>query len=253
MTPALATALLWLAFGGAHVGLATRSIRGGLVGRLGERGFFWGYSLLSAALFTGLVVYYADHRFEGHPGIGLGAVPVARAVLLGISFIGLGLAAAGLVRYASLPVALFGQPIRSPRGLERITRHPFFGGIGLFALAHAMLASALAGTVFFGGLAALGFVGAAHQDAKHLRRRAAYAAYLSETSILPFAAIAGGRQRLVSGELPWKSIAFGLAAAVALRFVHGSIWEHHGLHVAAGVLAGAVAATVSAYARARRS
>src|SRR5437899_13047458 len=55
-------------------------------------------------------------------------------------------------------------PIRAPRGVERVTRHPFFVGVALLASAHVLLATRLVGAVFFAGLAALAILGAWHQD-----------------------------------------------------------------------------------------
>ena len=39
MEPALVVAVLWMLFGGTHIGLATRRVRAALVARLGEGGF----------------------------------------------------------------------------------------------------------------------------------------------------------------------------------------------------------------------
>src|SRR3989442_6769936 len=75
MEPALAVALLWLVFGGLHVGLATRRVRAALVARLGEVGFTALFSVVAAVSFTLLVRYYAGHRLEGGGGLALGDVP----------------------------------------------------------------------------------------------------------------------------------------------------------------------------------
>src|SRR4030095_11369959 len=96
------------------------------------------------------------------------------------------------------------------RGIEKITRHPFFAGVGLFALAHALLATRLAGTVFFGGLLLLVVVGSWHQDRKLLARRGApYAAYLANTSAVPFAAVLSGRQQLNWSDVAARGVALG--------------------------------------------
>jgi uncharacterized membrane protein len=51
----LVTALLWLLFGGTHVGLTARPVRQRLVRRLGEAGFIFVYSLIAIATFAALV------------------------------------------------------------------------------------------------------------------------------------------------------------------------------------------------------
>src|SRR5207244_12079178 len=107
--------------------------------------------------------------------------------------------------------------------------HPFFVGLALFALAHALLATRLAGTVLFSGVALVSIAGAAHQDRKLLRRLGApYADYLTATSAVPFAAIIGGRQRLVWSELPVAPPAASPAAAAARRAGPASLFAYDG-------------------------
>src|SRR5207249_624675 len=66
-----------------------------------------------------------------------------------------------------------------------------------------------------------------------------YADYLAATSAMPFAAILAGRQRFVWREFPLGAFATGLAVAVALRAVHGSIFANGGVWVIATVIGGA--------------
>src|SRR2546428_5686467 len=166
MEPALAVALLWLVFGGLHVGLATRRVRAALVARLGEVGFTALFSVVAAVSFTLLVRYYAGHRLEGSGGLALGDVTAVRWALMAVIVFGVVLATASLVTYPASPMALFTATVRPPRGLERITRHPFFMGVALAALAHVPLATRLVGAVFPAGLPPLATAGAGHQDGK---------------------------------------------------------------------------------------
>ncbi|MGH7963488.1 MAG: NnrU family protein [Candidatus Binatia bacterium] len=253
MESALVVALLWLLFGGTHIGLAAGPIRGRLVARLGEGGFLALFSLVASVLFTVLVMYYAAYRWEGAPGLAVSSLPALRWPLMVFIAIGVVLMIASLAAYSESPYAIFNQTIRSPRGVERITRHPFFAGVALLALAHALLATRLVGTVFFSGLALLAIIGARHQDTKLLVRRGQpYADYLAATSIVPFAAIVSGRQRIVWRELPVGALAAGLVLTFALRAVHDGIFAHGGLWVIVGVLGGAAVATLQSWRRARR-
>jgi len=144
-------------------------------------------------------------------------------------------------------------PIRAPRGVERVTRHPFFVGVALLASAHVLFATRLVGAVFFAGLAALAILGARHQDRKLLARRGApYAGYLAVTSAVPFAAIVARRQRLAWREIPPRGLVLGLAVAAALRAVHASIFAHGGAWVIGVVLAGAALSAGRAWRRAQR-
>src|SRR2546430_53348 len=128
MASVLGVTALWLVFGGTHIGLATRRVRVGLVSRLGERGFVALFSLIAAVSFSVLVHYYTLHRFDGPPGLALGAVPALRWTLMAVGVVGGVLIAASLVVYPRSPMALFNKTVRAPRGIERVTRHPLFGG-----------------------------------------------------------------------------------------------------------------------------
>src|SRR5262245_2173871 len=200
MQPVLTVASLWLLFGGTHLALATEPLRGRLVRRLGEMGFLALFWALAAATFALLVHGYAERRALGPPGLALGGVAGLRPLLVVAA--GAGATLMLLMDYPRTPTALFGQPIQPPRGIQRITRHPFFAGAALLAGVHALLATRLVGTVFFGCLAVFVVVGTWHQDRKLLARRgAAYAEHLAVTSAVPFAAVLAGRQRVVWREL----------------------------------------------------
>ena len=253
MEPALGMTLLWLLFAGTHVGLATRRVRTALVDRWGEWGFRLLFTLVAAVLFTLLVRYYADHRLEGAPGLAAGNLAALRWPLMTLIVLGVALATGGLVAYPASPTALFADRVRPPRGLARVTRHPFFVGLALMALAHVLLAPRLVGTVFQGGFALLALAGAWHQDRKLLAQRgAAYKEYLASTSIVPFGAVLAGRQRLVWGELPLTALGAGLALAFALRFVHASLFANGGAWLVGVVLGVAGLATLQSWRHARR-
>jgi uncharacterized membrane protein len=254
MEPAISVGLLWLLFGGLHIGLTTRRIRAALVARLGEGGFMALFSLLASATFAALITYYAAHRFAGAPGPALGNVPALRWTLMALVVSGIVLVAGGSVAYPGSPYDSFGRTIRAPRGIERVTRHPFFTGTALFALAHALLATRLVGTVVFAGIALIAVVGAWHQDAKLLARRGkSYAEYLGATSALPFTAIAAGRQRIAWREFPLGAFAVGLGLALALRAVHASIFADGGVWVVLTVVGGGANLTWQSWRRARRA
>lgn len=254
MKPALGVALFWLAFAGSHVGLSTRRIRARLVERLGAAGFFALFSAVAAVTFAALVRFYALHRFAGAAGPALGvAHEGVRALLSGLAFAGIALSLASLGAYPASPYALGSANVREPRGLERVSRHPFFAGMALFGAAHALLATRLAGAVFFGALAVYAVAGAAHQDRRFLAERGeAHARWLAATSFVPFAAIAAGRQRLVWRELPWGALGASLLAAWALRLAHGSLLAANGAWLVAAVLGGAALATFGSLRRAAR-
>lgn len=245
MNPGLGTTLWWLAFGGTHIVLSLRSIRSWLIDKLGLNGFISAYSLLAAGTFSGLVLYVAEHRLDGDGGMLFASLPPVEGALVLLSTFGLTLIVAGVIRYPSSPMALFRQRAVEPRGIQQISRHPFFAGVALWAGAHVLLSSTPAACAFFAGFVVLAVVGGVHQD----RRLAAelgdgYREYLSATSFVPFAALLLGKQRIRTKEQPWLGYAIGLAVALALREVHAHIFDYGGAWIIATVLVGAVLATV---------
>jgi len=253
MQPAIGMTLLWLLFIGTHVGLGTAAVRRRAVARLGEWTFTLLFSLVAAVLFTWAVWFYADHRAEGWAGLALGGSPLVRGGLMMAIVLGIVLATASFESYSRSPYSLFSGRSGAPRGIERITRHPFFAGVVLVFGAHALLAGRLIGTIFALGFVCLAVFGAWHQDRKYLARKGeAYAAYLRVTSTVPFGAILAGRQQFVWRELPARALAGGVAVAVALRAVHDSILTTHGMWFSAAVVGGAALITLETWLRVRR-
>ena len=251
MEPAVTVALAWLVFAATHLGLATAGVRSRLVARFGEPGFTYLYSAVAAVVFAVLVSRYASVRFDGLPGPALGRVAGVREALIALVVAGVVLMTATFARYDETPYnGVEERRFGPPRGLERITRHPFFAGLVVFSLAHALLATQLVGSVFQLGSAVVAAVGCWHQDRKLAARFGApFEAYLRATSAVPFVAIAAGRQRLAWDELPWRAIAAGLALAFALRAVHASIFAWGGVPFVAGVLGTVAAIGAATYRR----
>ncbi|MDX2410347.1 MAG: NnrU family protein [Woeseiaceae bacterium] len=109
--------------------------------------------------------------------------------------------------------------------------------------AHALLASTLAGAVFFGGFVLTALIGIPMQDRKLLERHGnVYGAYLSDTSVVPFAATPGS-----SGDVNqrvWPAIATAVTGTGVLAALH-PIWHlGHGAPFAAIVLIGGLAGVV---------
>lgn len=247
MNAAWTVAMLWLLFGGTHLALSATPLRDGLVMRLGEQRFLLVYTLVAWATFAALVAYYATHQQAGAAGPALGGSPPWRYALAAATVLGVALAAAGLAGYLDSPMALLSSKNRLPAGIYRITRHPFFVGAALLGATHALLASRLVGTVFFAGFTLLALIGARHQDLKLARRKGrAYEDYVAATSMLPFVAIAQGRQAFTPSELPWLALAAGLLASALLWGLHGYLFSFGG----AGIILGGVSG--SAYFLIRR-
>jgi uncharacterized membrane protein len=246
MDPVLATALPLALFAATHLGLASPPLRRPLEARLGPLGFTVFFSLVAWLTFGAALTSYAAHAGAGPAGLALGARPGARVPLIVVIVLGCMFASGAFGNYGRSPYALAGARVRTPYGLERVTRHPFFVGVALLGGAHALLATRLTGTVLMGGLAVYALLGAWLQDRKLLALRGEpYAAYLAATSLLPFTAIGAGRQRLVWAELPYGMLLLGVALAYLLRLVHAHLFDHGGAYVIAALVIGPLTILVS--------
>jgi uncharacterized membrane protein len=254
MQEGLATALLWLLFGGSHVVLSIQSIRKPLIARLGEAGFIFAYSVIAIATFAGLVHYVALHQFgEAHPWL-LVTIPPVRGALMALSVVGFSLFVTAVLVYPRLPMATFRHRVMPARGVQQITRHPFFSGIAIWAAAHALLASSTVTFVFFIGVVALSFVGGLHQDRRLIDELGEpYRAYVAATSFWPLVAVMTKRQKINWREQPWFGYGVGIGASLGLYQVHGDIFNRGGAYVIGVVSAGSIIAILNSRARARAS
>lgn len=232
---------LWLLFAGTHLALAEPRVRSWIVGRIGEGGFRLLYFAVAAVTFTALMHGYAVRQYAGPAGLAVHVVPAVRLALMGVAGLGAVLLVGGLVAYPASPMEMTVRGVPSPTRLARITRHPFFVGLALIALAHVPLATRATGTVFFVCLALFSIVGALLQDRKLLvTKGAAYAAYCRETSLVPFAAIVARRTAMTARDVPVVPLAIGLLGAVGLRLAHPAFLAWDGLAAAGAVVGGAL-------------
>lgn len=247
MEEGLVTALLWLLFGGTHVGLTMRPVRRHLVSRLGEAGFIAVYSVIAIVTFAVLVHYVALHRFTDPHASFLVSIPPVRGALIALSVLGFSLFIAAVLVYPGLPMATFRHRVRPVRGVQQITRHPFFSGIALWAAAHVLLAPSAVTFVFFLGVIVLAFAGGMHQDRRLIEEMGEpYRAYVAATSFWPLVAVITKRQKITWREQPWFGYAVGLGVSLGLYQVHGHIFDHGGAYVIAVVSIGSVIAILQA-------
>ena len=148
-------------------------------------------------------------------------------------------------------MATFRHRVTSVRGLQQITRHPFFSGIAIWAAAHALLSPTTVTFVFFLGVIVLALVGGLHQDRRLVAELGEpYRAYVAATSFWPFVAIATRRQKLAWREQPWLGYAAGVGVSLALYRVHSHIFDHGGAYIIAFVSVGSLVAILGSRARA---
>jgi uncharacterized membrane protein len=105
------------------------------------------------------------------------------------------------------------------RGVIRITRHPIMWGIMLWAAAHILARGELKALVFFGGFLVLAALGTVLMD-RRKKGNPDWSHFAAATSNVPFAAIAGGRNRIDWREIGWKRPLIGLVLFAALLVAH---------------------------------
>lgn len=216
----LSLILAALFFAGIHLGIAGTGLRDRAVAALGERGYPALFSLASLAGLAWLVLAYRGAPYLPSWGLLPWWKPFAVALMLPATL----LAVIGLVTPNPTAVAQEARLAQPASGILRVTRHPFLTGVGLWALVHLVGNGDLASLVFFGAFAVVALAGTVSIDAKRRRRLgAAWQGFAAQTSILPFAAIAAGRNRFRPGEIGAWRWAAALVVYALLLGGHGPV------------------------------
>lgn len=197
-----------------HLGVSGTRLRDALVGRMGLNAYMVVFSLLSVAGMIGLVIAYQKADYIPTWGMLGWWKPVMLALMLpAFLLVVIGLATPN-------PTSVNQEKLvdAAPKGIVRITRHPFLMGVALWAGIHLVGNGDWASLLFFGALFVVAAAGPASIDAK--RRRAlgnAWQPFARRTSILPFGAILSNRNSLSWAELGvWRPAAGLVAYALML-------------------------------------
>ena len=221
MTPAfvslLVAAVAWVA---VHVGVAGTRLRDRIVARIGERPFRGLFVLASFALLGWLAWSYG----AAGPVRVLWHAPRWLAVAMMLLML-----PATLLLVASVsmpnPTSVAGKhALDAPNpavGLLRVTRHPMLWAFALWGLVHLVVIGTLSMAVLAGAIIATALAGMPSLDAKYARRKPdRWPAFAAATSVVPFAAIAQGRNTLVLSELGWWRPLLALVLWLALIALH---------------------------------
>jgi uncharacterized membrane protein len=206
-----------LLFVGGHLALSSAPLRRPLVARLGAGGFEGVYSLVAMVGLGLLAGGYAEAPYVAlfDPPRALRWVPNA------VMPVALALMVFGYTTPAPTVARMQRTAAAGPRGVHRITRHPALWGSALWGLAHVPPNGDLGSTLLFLGIAALSLVGMVHIDRRRFARHDPdWEAYARQTSVVPFAAILAGRQRLVVRELLTWQLALSVLAWGAMLAGH---------------------------------
>jgi uncharacterized membrane protein len=216
----LSLILAALFFIGIHLGISGTRLRDRAIAALGPGGYSAGFSIASVVGLVWLIIAYGWAPYLPTWGLLAWWRPIAILLMLPATL----LVVIGLATPNPTAVAQEKRLAEPPTGIVRITRHPFLTGVSLWALVHLIGNGDVAALVFFGAFAIVGLAGTVSIDAKRLRLTgAAWPAFAAATSIVPFAAIAAGRNHFRPGEIgAWRWIA-GLIVYALLLGGHGPI------------------------------
>lgn len=208
-----------------HLGVSGTSLRVRIVQAIGERAFRAVFSLASFALIFCLVDGY---RRAGAVAV-LWVAPHGLVVACMLLMLPALLLFIGSVSVANPTMVAGGRALAGEnpaRGVLRLTRHPMLWAFAIWAAVHAIMLGTLGALVFFGAFLVVALGGMPSLDAKIARRDPQHwPAFARATSIVPFVAIAQGRNRFALGEIGWWRIAATSIAWFALIGAHQ--WMFH--------------------------
>jgi uncharacterized membrane protein len=228
MDAALIVGLWALMFVGGHLLISSEAIRPGLIKRVGEQPYRGIYSIIALGTFIPLVIEFANHKHAGPIVWYLRAIPALRWLVWVMMLLSMILLVSAFV--TPNPGAIGAAADNRVRGILKITRHPTFVAIAIFAIAHILMNGWLGDLFFFGSLAVLAIVGGMHQDYRKRRELGApYEALIASTSFFPFAALITGRQRWTAADVSWVAIGAGAGLTVIFLVLHPVIFGGHPL------------------------
>ena len=216
----LSLILAALFFVGIHLGIAGTTMRERAIGILGRSAYMAAFAVATIIGFGWIVAAYNRAPYAVTWGMLEWWKPIAIILMLPASL----LVVIGLTTPNPTSVAQEGRVGQPAQGIVRITRHPFLTGVGLWALVHLIGNGNVASLIFFGTWAVVALAGTVSIDAK--RRRllgAAWEPFAAQTSIVPFAAIAAGRNRFNLREIGFWRWAIGLLAYVLMLGGHAPV------------------------------
>jgi len=207
--------LAGLAFFVTHLGVSSTGLRGVLQARLGAQGYLGLYSAFAFVTLALLIFTYTHTPHAPLTWLPLYAVPKLVMPVALLFIVG------GFTVPNPTAVGAEGKLSgEAARGMLRITRHPVQWGLLLWAASHVLANGDAASIGFFGSMGAVSALGMLAMDHRK-SKLPEWPQFADATSLVPFVAIASGRNRFVPGELVLP-LAIAAPLTVAVWFAH--IW-----------------------------
>jgi uncharacterized membrane protein len=205
-----------------HLLVSGTRLRDAIVGAIGEnpyRGLF-AFASLGAIVWMCIAFDHADASQENTMLFDTGHFRDLGVIVIFLAFV---LGVPGVTR--GNPTSA-GQDTARIDGVLRITRHPFLWAVTLWSGFHLIATGTLAAVIFFATFFLVATIGTRAIDGKVRRKRPAeWQTISAQTSNVPFAAIAAGRNRFVAREyLDWR-LALAVVLFAAFLFGHGYLFS----------------------------
>ncbi|MDH5676254.1 MAG: NnrU family protein [Myxococcales bacterium] len=205
-----------------HSLISGTPLRARLVRALGPRAYQGAFSLASLAALGFIVFGYRrafafDNVFYWHFGTPPAALSVP-VMLTALFFVVAGLSSPNPTSVGQEKL-LASAP--EPRGIQRVTRHPFLWGVIVWSSFHLTVNGDRASLALFATFLVVSLVGTFSIDQKRAQDLGeTWSSYVAQSSNLPFAAIATGKNRFVFSEI-------GLGRVLATLLVFAAIVSIH--------------------------
>lgn len=206
----------------SHALPARPALRERLVGMLGQGGYLAAYTVLSLALLGWLIVAAGRAPYVPLLPWGVWQAWVPNIVMpFAVLLIVFGTAAPNPLSFGGAGNGCF-DPERP--GIVGVTRHPLPWGLVMWSGSHGLANPDLAHVLLFGGSAGFALLGMWMIDRRNRRRMGVerWAQLGTRSSIIPFAALLGGRWRPAAGPSPLRLV-IALLLWISLLGLHGLV------------------------------
>jgi uncharacterized membrane protein len=208
-------------FAVTHLGMSHDPFRRSIVEKIGEWPFRGLYSLISFLTLGPAAVLWWQNR---HLGAVLWELPFWPERIIAGLLVLFGFFLLFQLLASPSPASMMPAKIED-RGVLRITRHPMSMGISMWALAHLLANGTVGDVAFFGAFVAVGVIGPYRQDARLKRSKGEeFTDFCKQTSVMPFSAILGRRNRLALDELSFPLALIAVAVFAVLTVFHSRLF-----------------------------